>query len=321
MTNLPTTKTRVSAPSMLMDPSGFDQLYRVGKMLASSVLFPQHLREGTPEQAAANGALVMNMAMRLNEDPLTIAQQIYFVGGKPGWSTSYLISKANQHGVFENPIDWRIQGEGDSLSVTAFAKLAQTKKEVSFTCDMAMARAENWVKNPKYKSMPELMLRYRSAAALIRLYCPEVMVGVPAQIEVELNSEMRDITPQEFRHAAPARDEAPEKSEALDADVVEDEAPTDEPDPSTEDAPEPERAAKSEGGKSALEGAPKATPDPAQYQGLVDMIKRDLADAPRVQDVIDLYGPQIEGMKAVVPDLHKDLVEEIEAYRQKESDE
>ena len=225
MTNLPA-NAPLSGPSTLMDPKGFEQLCRVGKMLAASVLFPADLRKGNPEQAAANGALVMNMALRLNEDPLTVAQHIYFVGGKPSWSTSYLISKANQNGVFENPINWDIQGEGDGLSVTARAVLNATKKPVSFTCDMAMAKGEDWVKNRKYRTMPELMLRYRSAAALIRLYCPEVMVGVPAQIEVETGGAMRDVTPPEFNRADAAAPAARKPEEPQDAEIFDEEPET-----------------------------------------------------------------------------------------------
>lgn len=197
MANLPAT-TQSRSPSLLMDVEAFNHMQRVGKMLALSPLFPEHLRKGSIDTAVANGVLVMNMAARLNEDPLTIAQNIYFVGGKPGWSTSYMIAKANQHGVFRDPIDWELEGEGDTLAVTAFGVLERTGKRVEVTCDMAMAKAEGWTKNTKYQSMPKQMLRYRSATALIRLYCPEVMVGVPAQIEVETGFDgMRDITPRE----------------------------------------------------------------------------------------------------------------------------
>ena len=122
-----------------------------------------------------------------------MAQAIYFVSGKPGWSTSYCIAKVNQHGVFKNPIDWEVSGKGDDLSVTAYAEMAGTGKRVKVTCDMAMAKAEGWTSNKKYTSMPEQMLRYRSATFLIRLYCPEILVGIPVQAEIEM--EMRDITP------------------------------------------------------------------------------------------------------------------------------
>jgi hypothetical protein len=183
--------------SPLMNPARFDHMYRIGRMLASSALWPAHLKGRNPEEGAANGMLCLNMAERLREDPLTVAQNIYFVSGKPGWNTTYMIAKANMHGVFSDPIDWDVKGTGDNLSVTAFGLMKGTGKRVEVTCGMAMAKAEGWTKNSKYQSMPEQMLRYRSAAFLIRLYAPEVMIGVPAQIELELDRDYKDVTPQE----------------------------------------------------------------------------------------------------------------------------
>ena len=182
-------------PAMaLMDVPQFEQMQRIGRMLALSSLFPKHLKEGGQDAALANGVLVVNMALRLQEDPLTVAQNIYFVNGRPGWNTTYMISKANMHGVFKNPIDWNVTGEGDSLVVEAFAELSGTGKHVSMTASMKMAKAEGWTKNAKYQSMPEVMLRYRSAASLIRMYCPEVMIGIPPVIELDTD-QYQDVTP------------------------------------------------------------------------------------------------------------------------------
>ncbi len=314
MTQLPAKQTKSTA-SLLMDPTSFDQMYRVGKMLASSVLFPDHLRKGIPEQAAANGALVMNMAVRLNEDPLTVAQNIYFVGGKPGWSSSYMIAKANQHGVFQNPISWEVTGSGESLSVTAFAELDATGKRVEATCDMAMAKAEGWTKNAKYKSMPEQMLRYRSATFLIRLYCPEVMVGVPAQIEVELGGEMRDITPPSPAQAAPVHEDV-SQDKPQDAEVLQDE-PEEEPKPAKTRAkkkPEPEAGAAKDTAPVEQSSLSLDSSDDEQFRGLANQIKNDLMEAP-IEDVLGMYGPQIDRMAEVAPAVHKDLIEEIEAHR------
>lgn len=206
----------------LMDPASFQHIQRVAGMYAASPLFPEHLRKGGQQSALANAVLVMNIAERLREDPLTVAQQIYFVGGKPGWSATYMIAKANQHGVFKNPIDWKVTGKKETLSVTAHAELASTGKKVEVTVDMETAKAEGWTRNTKYQSMPEQMLRYRSATALIRLYCPEVMIGVPPANEVEdqqYSHAMRDVTPVE-QDESPANVTAalnePENAETLD---------------------------------------------------------------------------------------------------------
>lgn len=323
----PTTSVSLPATSLLMDPSSFEHLYRVGKMLAMSSLFPDHLRKGTIEQAAANGALVMNMAMRLNEDPLTVAQSIYFVGGKPGWSASYMISKANQHSVFKDPIDWTVKGDGEDLSVTAFAELSATGKKVAVTCDMNMAKAEGWTKNAKYKSMPEQMLRYRSATFLIRLYCPEVMIGIPSQVEIEFDT-MRDVTPHDFTPVSEERDRDP-------GDITPkpktEEKPKPEPEATSDSKPEPEKAKEpdhdAETGE-VLDAPPseegKVQEVLAKHGHLMDTIIADLTDASNskeVDEIADLYGPQLTTMKAEAPDIYDRLLKEITAFRASHGDE
>lgn len=181
--NAVATANRMQLPEVAM----FDLDNRKAKMLAASVLFPEHLRKGSPEQNIANALTVVSLARELNENPLVLAQHIYLVHGKAAWSSSYLIAKANASGKFSDPIDWEIKGSGESMEVTAFAKVASTGRRVAVSVSMKMAKAEGWSTKPgnKYASMPELMLRYRSATMLFRLYCPEVMLGMRAVEEIE----------------------------------------------------------------------------------------------------------------------------------------
>jgi hypothetical protein len=103
---------------------------------------------------------------------------------------------------------WRSSGAGEKLAVTAHATLAVTGDAIEVTCDMAMAMAEGWTRNAKYKSMPEHMLRWRSAAMLIRLYAPEVMLGMPVIEELEtLPEAIRDVTPAATQNMKAALDE------------------------------------------------------------------------------------------------------------------
>jgi len=50
-----------------------------------------------------------------------------------------------------------------------------------------MAEAEGWTKKggSKWRTMPELMARYRAAAFWARLYVPEMLMGYMTQEEVE----------------------------------------------------------------------------------------------------------------------------------------
>lgn len=311
MTQLPAKPSAAaSAMPAMMEPATFDHMLRVGKILAESPLFPAHLRQGDRNTAIANGVLVMNMALRLNEDPLTVAQNIYFVGGKPGWITSYMIAKANQHGVFSERISWTVTGEGDDLSVTAHARMASTGERVSATADMEMAKAEGWTKNPKYKSMPAQMLRYRAATFLIRLYCPEVMVGMPSQVEVE-DGGMRDVSPADFTENANA--------------VVEKAAP---PVDEVEDAPEPVKEPKPEPTPARKTAEPDPKPansnaDAAEIARLTkcaDMAIGDMTDGAPVDETLEMYRPEVEQMKAIAPEIHRHLMEQVEAFRTAESE-
>lgn len=50
-----------------------------------------------------------------------------------------------------------------------------------------MAKSEGWLTKPgsKWKTMPELMMRYRAAAFFGRLYAPEIMMGMHTEFEVQ----------------------------------------------------------------------------------------------------------------------------------------
>lgn len=317
--NLPTKQQAAPAqPSAfslaIMDPAQFDHMQRVGKMLALSPLFPEHLRKGGIETGIANGVLVINMAMRLREDPLTVAQNIYFVGGKPGWMTTYLIAKANQHGVFDGPIEWKTEGAGDALSVTAYATMSRTGRVVSVTCDMKLAKAEGWTSNKKYSTMPEQMLRYRSATWLIRLYCPEILVGVPPAIDNELP--MRDVTPDDVtpRRAAPAAQPAvtaePEQTvEVIDAETgeVTEEEKAGEPEP--EEAPAETKRDPEPAPREQTKPAAKADPESFErLRKLADAIIRDLEESGDVAGVRGFYAEHLDEMSVNARDLYDEVM-------------
>lgn len=173
------------ATAISSEDAHFSLMQRKAALFAASPLIPESLRSGGPQQAMANCYIGLQMAEAMQENALTVLQNIHVVKGKAGFSAQFMIARANASGVFKDGIDWRVEGAGDNLSVTAFATLASTGREVSFTASMAMAKAESWTSNPKYKSMPELMLRYRSGTFLVRLYAPQVMFGYQTVEEVE----------------------------------------------------------------------------------------------------------------------------------------
>jgi hypothetical protein len=156
------------------------------RLFSISRLLPDAVRGDSPDEAMANCLIALQMAHAMNELPFMVMQNIHIVKGKAGFAAQFMIARANASGVFKGRINWRIDRiDPANLSVTAFATLAETGEEVDFTADMKMAQAEGWTSNAKYKSMPELMLRYRSATFLVRLYAPDVMLGYRTADELE----------------------------------------------------------------------------------------------------------------------------------------
>lgn len=184
---------QILAPvGIFASPDKFEHAQRVARVFSESALVPPHFQGKLP-----NCLIALNIADRMGEDPLTVMQNLAVVSGKPCWQTQYMIARANKSGVFSSRITWKSEGQGADLAVTASAALADSGEVVSVSVSMAMAKADGWTKNAKYTTMPEHMLRWRSAAMLIRLYAPEVMLGIQSAEEVEdaTQSAPRDVTP------------------------------------------------------------------------------------------------------------------------------
>jgi len=168
-----------------------DKAYKFACIMAKSDIVPSHYR-GRPE----NAFIAVQTAYRMNLDPMMIMQNTFVVSGKLGMNSSFAISLANSSGLFEGGIRYRIEGSDNSLKVTAYTNLKKTGEEISYTIGMKEATAENWTKNPKYRTLPELMLRYRAATLLIRTHAPEVLNGMHMVEEIEdVQASVRDVTP------------------------------------------------------------------------------------------------------------------------------
>ncbi len=167
----------------------FELMQRKAATFARSALVPEHIRgkmsnDAEKQQGIANCYICLVLAEQMGENPLVVMQNIYIVHGKPGWSASYMIAKANASGIFKGVVRFKHEGSGATRSCTASATLADTGEKVEATVSMEMARAEGWAKNSKYQTMPDQMLIYRSGTFLVRTYCPHVMLGYHTEDEL-----------------------------------------------------------------------------------------------------------------------------------------
>ncbi len=172
-----------------LDTAKFNQLYRAANLFASSQLVPAHY-QNKPQ----NCFVAMQMAMRLAVDPMMFMQNTYIVHGTPGMEAKLVIALINSKGPFEGPIQWKQTGEGDKRECTAYAKHKVTGEVCEATVSWKMATAEGWTgkTGSKWKTMPDLMFKYRSAVFLGRLYCPECLMGmstVDELVDIKANNE------------------------------------------------------------------------------------------------------------------------------------
>ena len=179
--NLPVAQTGV-AVSGFASAGGFDLIQRQAKVLAASDLVPKEFKGNI-----ANCIIGLEIANRIGASPLAVLQNLYIVHGKPGWSSQFIIAAINSTGKF-SPLRFDLAGEGDKRTCIAWATdLATGDRLESPQVSMKMAKDEQWIDKAgsKWKTMPELMLRYRSATFFGRLYAPEILMGMQTTDEAE----------------------------------------------------------------------------------------------------------------------------------------
>lgn len=161
----------------------FQETQQMAEFLSGSDIVPQTFK-GKPQ----NVLIALEMANRLKADPMMVMQNLYIVHGKPSWSSSFLISCVNSCGRF-TALQFEYFGtEGqDDWGCFAYAKELNSGEVVEGPkVTMAMAKAEGWsTKNgSKWKTMPQLMLRYRAATFFVRTVAPEVSMGMRTEDEL-----------------------------------------------------------------------------------------------------------------------------------------
>ncbi|CAN7643589.1 hypothetical protein [Paraburkholderia terricola] len=210
----------------------FELMQRGARLLASGTLVPSAYRlviekydrygnvtESRENPAALSNCVVaLNMAIRMNADPVMVMQNLHIIEGRPSWSSPWIIAQINNCGRF-SPLrfemkalgkrtiehvgfEWRKEGqqgkatrhevrtpvEIDDIQCIAWVVEKGTGERLeSSPISIGLSVMEGWyTKNgSKWKTMPDQMLRYRSAAFFGRIYAPELLMGLPAADEVE----------------------------------------------------------------------------------------------------------------------------------------
>ena len=163
------------------DKQVFEHAQRVAKMMTTSSLVPKEYQNNIP-----NIMIALEMANRIGASPLMVMQNLNIIQGRPSWSSQFIISALNSCKRF-SPLRFKMDGEGDEYGCTAWAKDQSGEILEGPKVTWKMANAEGWATKggSKWKTMPELMFRYRAAAFFGRLYAPDVLMGMGTADEAE----------------------------------------------------------------------------------------------------------------------------------------
>lgn len=242
-----------SAAQFALTPIGqqvkqFEVQQRMAQMYVQSTIVPDTFKGNL-----GNCVIAIDMAMRMNANPLMVMQNLDIIKGKPSWSSKFLIATINASGRF-TPLRYEFRGnEGDETwACRAFAYEAWDKEHreplYGDWVSIGMAKKEGWTEKngSKWNTMPGQMLRYRSAAFWQRVYCPEIAMGLMTTEEAQ---DIDDQLSQEYLNEI--RDKANTKTISI---------PTD-------GAPAEQQAGKGENKEDNQKPAKKEAPEPEKPIG------------------------------------------------------
>jgi hypothetical protein len=196
-----------SALQNLFDTARFEHMHRIATAMAGASLIPDHLMMKdkqllSKEQIVGNCFLVVNQAVRWQMDPFSVAPETYAVGGKLAFQGKLVAAVINARAGLRERLRYTFEGAGDNRKVTVHGTFRDEVEErtVDLTVKEAKTTNQMWTKDPDQK------LIYSASVKWARRHCPEIILGVLTEDDLErmASERMVDVTPSRPR---PTREE------------------------------------------------------------------------------------------------------------------
>lgn len=185
----------------IFNPSFFEHMQRIAKLMAFAPLIPQHLRASNLDATMANCFLVVNQALKWRMDPFAVAQETFVREGKIGYSGK-LVAAALES-CLGIKLYYYFFGEPgtDSRGILVRDKPRgeETERELKGTVAEWRTKTKDGHVNFNWANQPDDMLIYRGTRQWCRRYEPSVILGVLTDDELHdiAANNARDITPRE----------------------------------------------------------------------------------------------------------------------------
>lgn len=194
MTKQEVAVVETQAMPTLSDNKQLNSALAVAEELSKSDIIPKEF-----QKKPANCLIAVELANRLKASPFQVMQNMDVIYGRPALRSSFVIACINNSGKIIGSLKFEMNEKATKCRAWAIEKETGSKL-TGPTVTMEMAEKEGWsTKNgSKWRTMPELMLRYRAAAFFGRLYCPEILNGMYTEDEVNdfkqpANTEVVDV--------------------------------------------------------------------------------------------------------------------------------
>ena len=142
--------------------------FKFAQFLATSDIIPS-----TFKNKPANVLIACQLAQRMNVPAMEVMQNMFMVHGNPSFKATYLIARANESGLFSEPIQYEIKGKNEDITITAYTYLKCSGERISATVSFDMAKKEGWTKKKTNMKTGEEMVNISSPIFRIS-YSPKI---------------------------------------------------------------------------------------------------------------------------------------------------
>lgn len=150
---------------------------RLADGLCTSAFAPKHLRDNP-----VDAAVTIMKGVALGLDPIAAMEAIYVIGGRPA-----LYARAMLAAVLRAGHDVWVEEASDE-AVTVCGRRRGSEHVQSSTWTIERAKLAGYLRNPKYSSEPQAMLRAKATAEVCRMVGADALTGLSyAAEEIELD--------------------------------------------------------------------------------------------------------------------------------------
>lgn len=190
---------------------GFNTAMKIAEELAKSDIIPKEF-----QKKPANCLIAVELANRLKASPFQVMQNMDVIYGRPALRSAFIIACINNSGKIIGSLKFEMNEKTTKCRAWAIEKETGARLNGP-TITLEMAEKEGWLtkSGSKWKTMPDLMLRYRAASFFGRLYCPEILNGMYSEDEITYMKSAENMTATDIFAEPEVFPEEPAKGEEM----------------------------------------------------------------------------------------------------------